>query len=244
MISEHVFIQRYTSFWQAALPMGNAVLRQINRALKKKSTAWRFCREQKEHGGPIRRDLASELGLRLLAAQARDGQIDKERPSAARIEEAKREALAFVQLQRGLDTPALPEPNALEIAEAGEITRRLTAFLARHEPTSPVTVLPTFPGCGILAACQGDLLAGETLYEMKASEEGFRVVDLRQLLVYGALNFASRGYAIRRFGLINPRLGVFFRANAEELVEVMAGRAAIDLFSDILDFLSTERASA
>jgi hypothetical protein len=242
VISEHTFIQRYTSFWQEALPMGSAVVREINRKLRK-GGYWRIRRAGGLSYGPVRRDLASELGLRLLAAQMRDGEVGPE-PSPAAIEEATQEAARFVQLQRGPATPPLPPPSRLETTAGERVAASLVAFLAKREEGQPITVLPHFPGCGHLAACRGDLLAGETLYEMKVSDEGFRLVDLRQLIVYGALSFAARQPPIRRFGLLNPHLGVFFRAGADNLVELMAGRGAPDLYADLLDFLSTERASA
>lgn len=47
---------------------------------------------------------------------------------------------------------------------------------------------PKFAGCGEIMAAEGDLIVGQTLYEIKAGNRPFRILDLRQVLTYCALN--------------------------------------------------------
>ena len=91
--------------------------------------------------------------------------------------------------------------------------------------------------------CKADVLFGETLYDIKAGDRDFRLVDVRQLITYCALNHAVSNYTINKVGVVNPRLGVFFNVGVDELVEGMTGTSAVELFEEITTFLSTDRRS-
>lgn len=238
MISEQTFAKRYTSFWHQASPMGKEVVSLIN------SLKQTFLEPRPQPDVEVRHDLISEISLRWFAACVVEGRLSKNRPSASALEQLTAEACAFVGRLRGSPVPELPPPSPAEMKEAEALAAAFSEFAstaARHEVIVP---RPPFAGCGLLSACRGDLLIGQTLYEVKAVEEGFEQPDLRQLLTYCALNFAAPRYDIRGAGLLNPRLGTFFRSDLEWLVQNLSGREPAELFYEIIDFLATERISA
>jgi len=241
MISERTFAEKYTSFWHRALPMGAKGVAAINNDLTHKFSQGRPLPE-----GEIRADLVSEISLRWLAARVVDGLLVKRRPSAAELARLAAEAGAFVALLKGSPTPELPPPSPAEIREAAALSEILIDLVqAQGDGRELIVPRPPFDGCGQLSACRGDLLVGQTLYEVKAvSDEGFQQPDLRQLVIYCALNFAAPRYDIRQIGLVNPRQGTLFRSDLEWIVQNLSGQEPVDLFYEILDFLSTERVSA
>jgi hypothetical protein len=239
MISERTFAERYTSYWHQALPMGEEVVDVINGHLTRQFSAPRppLVRE-------ARYDLISEISLRWLAARVVKGRLAKRRPGQSELERLAAEACAFVERLRGSPAPELPPPSPTELSEAEHLSEVLIAFVHAQDDRGLIVPRPPFPGCGLLAACRGDLLIGRTLYEVKAVERGFRQPDVRQLITYCALNFAGPRYPIRYVGLVNPRHGTFFRSNMEWIAQNLSGQGSADLLYEILDFLSTERVSA
>lgn len=168
--------------------------------------------------------------------------MSKRPPGRAELKRIGEESAKFVARLRREPSPTFPD--AIEMEEAQADAGALLSFVKSYEPGRTIVPQPRFCGCGILSACSGDLLAGTTLYEVKAAKEGFRQPNLRQLLVYCALNFAAPLHEIRRVGLINPRRGTFFRSDLDTFVTKLCGQTPASLFHDIVDFVCTERASA
>jgi hypothetical protein len=239
MISERTFAIRYTSFWHQALPMGEEVVEAINRNLKQDFSR---CRPQPDR--EARHDLISEISLRWFAAHVVEGRLSKHRLGAVELTRIAAEAHTFVGRLRGVPVPELPPPSPTELSESVALTDALIEFILAQGGREIIVPRPSFAGCGLLSACEGDLLIGQTLYEVKAVGRGFHQPDVRQLVIYCALNFAAPRYDIRQVGLINPRQGTFFCSDLEWLVQNLSGQESSELFYDILDFLSTESVSA
>jgi hypothetical protein len=239
MISERTFAIRYTSFWHQALPMGEEVVEAINQNLKQE-----FSLHRPQPDREARHDLIGEISLLWFAAHVVEGRLAKHRPGAVDLARIASEACAFVGRLRGVPVPELPPPSPTELREAVALTEALIKFVLTQSEREIIVPRPSFAGCGLLSACQGDLLIGQTLYEVKAVDRGFHQPDVRQLVIYCALNFAAPRYDIRRVGLINPRQGTFFRSDLEWLVQNLSGQESSELFYEILDFLSTESVSA
>jgi hypothetical protein len=173
-------------------------------------------------------------------------------PSKRRILPPKRRrqrAEEIVKLHHKIATRAgsawileIENPRSI-VTETENLADRLTAFFFEREATVELQYSPRFRGCGIISDSFGDVLAGNTLYEIKTAERPYRSVDLRQTLVYAALNHSSRTYTIVNLALLNPRLGTFLRFNIESLVDQLAGKAAAELFGDIIHFVSADMIS-
>jgi hypothetical protein len=73
---------------------------------------------------------------------------------------------------------------------------------------------------------------------VKAGERGFRGSDIRQMLCYCALNFASKKYEIEDLCLVNPRSGRYITATVEYLCMRVASRSAAEVLADIVEYVS------
>jgi hypothetical protein len=130
-------------------------------------------------------------------------------------------------------------PTEDKIREALLLAKRLSSFLQSHmDKGEELTFFPKFRGCGLIEECEGDALAGSTLYEVKSGDRKFRLIDVKQLLVYCALNYVNPMYNIDRVTLLNPRVGVFLSQPLEVLARGVAGVSASELCSDLIDFIS------
>lgn len=120
--------------------------------------------------------------------------------------------------------------------ESRIILERMLDYFPKNEG---IIVRPTFPGCGTISACEGDILAGDCLYEIKAGDRAFRISDLRQLLVYSALAFASGSLTFVNIGLFNPRTGHSWLRSLDEVCLAISGRKSIDTLAELTMFFSS-----
>lgn len=97
-----------------------------------------------------------------------------------------------------------------------------------------MTLRPRFRGCGKIYDCEGDLIRGKCLYEIKAGERNFRSIDIKQALVYCALNKSSRQFDIDQICIFNPRMGISFESNLNNLAIELSGSGYIDLLDKII----------
>jgi len=234
MISERKLISSHSSFWQAVLPMGAAFVRTMNTDLS------RFAPPRPSVLPATRNAFISELGFRIYAATI-DGAIDL---GADQLANDRR----VLSLAEGVQTYiAQLEGNTrygpmdeLERQESIALAKRLERFVNLQEADKEIVISPPFNGCGIVDDCEGDLLIGTRLYEVKNVERDFRLVDIRQLICYCALNRASRRHAIDSVGLVNARRGVFYRIDFNYLCLAVAGMTAPDLCAEVTNFISSD----
>jgi hypothetical protein len=67
----------------------------------------------------------------------------------------------------------------------------------------------------------------------------FRAVDIKQLLTYAALNFASAQRKLTRIGLFNPRMGISFSASLDEISLETSGCPSAELLPEIVRVISS-----
>ena len=72
------------------------------------------------------------------------------------------------------------------------------------------------------------------MYEIKAAGRFFRSIDLRQLLVYSALNRQAASYDLDSLGVFNPRIGIYYTGSLGEICFEVSGKSADELLSDIV----------
>jgi len=108
-------------------------------------------------------------------------------------------------------------------------------------PTESATFSPVIPGNGLLSSCFADLSVGKTLFEVKTVARPFHSRDLRQLLVYLALQTATGERLWDYGGLFNPRLSVFCTFSIDWLVtRLSGGRPPRLVFADFVQALSRD----
>jgi hypothetical protein len=181
----------------------------------------------------------NELGFELFSVQVQS-KSPITGPEGAFLAQAVRERISNLELHDNHGHPPPSPPNYHEWREAEKLRSRLHRFF---EEAGDMIVGPFFRGCGILNSCQGDVLSEETLFEVKAGDRPFRITDIRQLLIYAALNFESREHQINRLGLFNPRLGTYVTGDVEQFSLQLCGMSSSELFGIIVAFLSSSGVS-
>jgi hypothetical protein len=227
VISEQELANLHSEFWRQLLPMCENYVRSRNRQLG------RFAPPLASKLPAHSRGTINEFGFRLFAAsEILDSDIDD--LPADIVAHSYLEAMTYIygpkaSIENGSD--------AQSIQEAKSLAKRLRLFFQKAN-ARPLTVFPAFNGCGVVDECVGDVIGGDSLFEVKAGGRNFRGIDIRQVLVYCALNYASPVHSISRVCLVNPRGGVFLEESLEDLARDASGRSSADVLSELIEFIS------
>ena len=155
-----------------------------------------------------------------------------------RLTEISNEVIKYIgRLSNNIST--IEPLELIELEEALDLAISLSSFFETSNLSS-LQFWPTFNGCGCIHKCKGDILYGNTLVEVKAGDRNFRINDIRQVVIYLALNFSSQQYSIKNIELINPRTGLFFQSSVKTIIKECSGKMPVDIFSDIVEFISNE----
>src|ERR1035438_45493 len=149
---------------------------------------------------------AFEAGIPVKAAVSDESLLDAADLAASKRIREFRPDLPLAELRL----------NKLEQQEGARLAAVYEEFL-RLWPTESATFSPKIRGNGLLSSCFADLSVGKTLFEVKTIVRPFHSRDLRQLLVYLALQSATGERRWDYGGLFNPRLGVFCNFNIDWL---------------------------
>ncbi|MBU6464921.1 MAG: hypothetical protein KGI99_17250 [Bradyrhizobium sp.] len=133
--------------------------------------------------------------------------------------------------------------TADELFDIEEQRSRLSRIFSFNRPAGSLIVEPIFPGCGIVDASKGDLIVSNVLFEVKAGDRLFRSIDIRQLIMYSAMNHISKRFRIEKLGLFNPRVGVSAIISIDDLCDEISGRQSVELFSEIVAAISSGEVS-
>jgi hypothetical protein len=64
------------------------------------------------------------------------------------------------------------------------------------------------------------------------------MLDIKQVLVYCALNFSSKSFDIQRVCLFNPREGLYFAESVNDVCQLAGGRSAFDILGELVEYIS------
>jgi hypothetical protein len=180
--------------------------------------------------------MINEFAFRLFVAGVK-ASIPPEDLSPDTVDRCAGETIAYItHLGAGSRIPVVPITK-WGATEARTLATALTSFFRLH-PANLLLPTPPFRGCGWLDDAEGDVLADETLIEVKAGDRLFRGIDLRQLLCYCALNFSAKSYEIDSICLLNPRSGTYFIDDLEHLCRQTAGTSATNVLGEIVGYVS------
>lgn len=234
MISEHQFATNYSSAWHSVAPFSDGF--------------WAFENKQVDRVGAPLPSVAPK-GMRSIINETAFRAFCDVYPSSPPLATSKLAEIVHEKFQNAIDYVArftnaspfeLSDVNAHCHEEALSLLLRLNHYFTNHRG---VKLRPKFSGCGLLSECEGDLIAGNCLYEVKAGERAFRVMDLRQLLTYAALAYASDKLVFTHIGLFNPRTGVAWRRSLEEVCLSVSGLHPVDTLSALVEQFSAASAS-
>lgn len=239
MISETKFCQQHSSIWRILAPTCDLFVRKLNDSLSD-----RFSPPMASIVASERRAFINEIAFTLFC----DNVIAMKRGFASRPseEELNRAVKAARSVVSRIDDDRAACDDDLEeneIDDACEQYTRLWNNITRTTEAENIIVRPKFPGCGIIDTCYGDVFAHGVLTEVKAGDRGFRSIDVRQLITYAALNYISGSYTIIKVELINPRVGVKFLIDLEELCYEIGGKSTSEMLSDVVRVMSSGEVS-
>jgi hypothetical protein len=226
LTSETNFSRHNASTWHALTPMMELYVRRINIELIDRTFAPIISATL-----PSRRGFINEVAFQIFA----NSHLPKDNSEAFCVLEAKK---TIERLDR-VNAQSIPDPDVSEMADVREQIRRLRFFFESARFGRPLEVKPKFSGCGIIGSCEGDVYFENQLFEIKAGDRNVRSVDIRQVLVYCALNYASRQRMITSVGLFNPRVGTHFSTSLEELCNEVSGRSATEMLAELVRIFSS-----
>jgi hypothetical protein len=125
----------------------------------------------------------------------------------------------------------------VEIGKLARVIQHYTSYLAHPVFSAEV------PGCGVVDSAICDLLADEELIEIKTVTRPFRSLDLRQVLTYAAMLYASNR-TVPRVTLLNPRLAVHVTMSISDIARMTRGDSAVELLQDLVESMMGLQVSA
>jgi hypothetical protein len=221
MISEISFSRGYSSFWIEQTPWLNDYVSFLNKGI-----AERVFLPIEIMDDPSHRSINNVIAFTLFKNTVLQNKID--------LKQSLKEAIKIIKNypRNNLDTYKLTKDYKRIIQIQ---SNRLVQLYKSEKPT----FYPQFAGCGILENCQGDLLYGNTLVEIKAGERGITPTDIRQLIIYSALSWLSKDKKeIENIELFNPRQGIYWKENIADCVLSISNVSMEDLFDQISKYLS------
>jgi len=145
------------------------------------------------------------------------------------------DALSRLAQLRGGNGFPLSDVSSSHFKDAFELARRLKrqmeSFEGIHEPHL------CLEGAGVLSPCHPDIITHDAIIEVKMSKTSFRSTDVRQLVLYAAMAYWSE-QSRQELALLNPRLGLSWRFEINELIERIADTTPDHLFHKMKYFLT------
>lgn len=228
MISEKEFSIRYTSFWQEILPMGEDFIRLHNLELE------RFAYPLESNVPPENRSAVNEMAFRLFSEAQKRSVSGRSFDVDAVIDNIADETLSYIKrFPEGFKS----QIGDCERRESKYLMERMEFFFRKEVCSETLLVKPIFAGCGRLGACEGDVIFDGTICEIKSGERKFRILDLRQTIIYAFLDHMSQSFSADNICLMNPRTGVYFTESIQEVVEAVSGINVPEFYARIADFV-------
>lgn len=232
LIDAATFASSYNAFWNANAPTCEHFIRRLNL-----DGLERF-EVPIESSGNANRAVIAEFAFSLFVERKRDGLSRQKSRAQQEIEDAAWEATKLrlaPYVHQGLSLEK--DFDVDERREISEISRRLHSFFI--DVDRKMVLRPIFKGCGFIDASEGDVVYGDTIFEVKTVDRLFRGSDIRQTITYAALNFAANQYEIERIGLINPRRGLFCDFDLDQVCSEISGRPTQELLAIIVQAISS-----
>ena len=233
MITEVSFCRDFSSFWRTTTPTMDGFVRNLNSGLYH-----RDFHPIDAMTAPNRRSFTNELAFEVFCINVRAVQRGE---FAKALAESLQDAIPAVRsaaLRAALDGDTSSALSADELADIDEQVRRLTLRICPGLIVHAVVLSPEFSGCGMIDTCRGDVLVGETLFEIKAGDRPFRALDVRQLVTYVALNYAGHQRAISTVALVNPRVGISVEMDLGEFCFEVSGQDTAGLLAEMIYAMS------
>lgn len=237
MISERQLARKFPGLWGEVVPMLTPHFVQVfNEAYCRKVTPGIKAVPVSAETDPSRVAEFAFQVARLAFEQAVS--FENLAESVSLLEKAESRTLFLLKEyqtpKRQMDYPL----SESERAEALLIVENYAIFLAGFGETH-IEFSPSLPGSGFVDSCRADLSIGECLYEVKTVDRHIAGKDIRQLLVYLALQAATGTMRWSHAGFLNPRRGLVYEFALHKLIPILSGgRLLSEVFYDLVRALS------
>ena len=239
MISERTLARGFESVWKSLFPMLTPTfMRTFNEDFLKSiasSCTNNFSTLQFKTESP---EVVSEFGIQL-AKNLVQSEISFEdiRVDRAAMTQAWNQAQSLVSRYEGMPEIEFETQLSENYIDQGiYLAKNLIACTESID--GMIEFYPCIPGANAISRCEADLSIGETLVEIKTVSRKFRSRDLKQLLVYLALDWI-RGAKWKKGCLLNPKEANWADFEVDTLVRLLSGRSASDTFRDFIDAIGS-----
>lgn len=243
MISERSFAASFSSFWTELLPMLTPSFVSIVNNGYKKSL-------KDEYGMPINSvqkhpdiedaSIVSEFAFYLAQISLnKKFNIEEVFSNEKLREQAEYSALRIIAQYEGTSKYQRKSLTKAELNEGMILALNYQNFLKDRGKGQRIDFNPTILGAGFLAKCTADLSIGDTLFEIKTVNRNLASKDIRQLIVYLALQSVTGDRRWLKAGFLNPRKAVYHEFFVDDIIYRMSGRSAIEVFQDLITYICT-----
>jgi hypothetical protein len=237
LIGEHEVSSGFHSFWGELLPLLTpACVTIFNRSYGQYLDGYRpVDRELGITTADLTEpDMLAEAAFEVFRTACGQGiQTRDTIEDLAMFDRAWRTAQESIALHRFGAANAPPLRESVDHRYLLALGRRYEA-LGEMFPNLELEFFPTLKGCGVLGSRQADLAAGRTLVEVKTVDRNFSSKDIKQVIVYLALDHLSGDRRWELVTFFNPRKS--FQATFDPkrfLSYISAGRSAGDVYREV-----------
>ncbi|PBP32641.1 hypothetical protein CCL14_25995 [Pseudomonas syringae] len=224
MISEQHFSSSFTSVWHEIIPLADTYWRRENLKIVRQVSPI-------DNVAPVNlRGFLNELAFETFSRMRAAGLLPKKDIILKIAQECIESVAEYILRITRDELSVVLQLDEMCKQEVFGMTRNL---MQSFPDKRDFQIRPNFSGCGVVSACEGDLIYKDCLYEIKAGDRGFRVSDVKQLLIYSSLAFSEGELNFSKVGLFNPRNGYYWERTLDRLCIELSGMRESDVLSSV-----------
>ena len=245
MISERQLSRGFQQFWHEVTPLLNPhFVALFNEAYKQEIARPDGTKTPAVSAhGVTERSIVAEYSFQVVKIAHRQSVPLSEAFSCENLlSEAEQIALMLIREYESADLSSRSELTETERAEAVLLVRNYDDFLSNQLGVCNLLIEfnPLIRGSGFLSSCVADLSISETLFEVKTVDRNIAGKDIRQLLVYLALQSGTGTRRWSHAGFFNPRRAIFYKFSIDGVIPLLSGgRLASEVFMEMIEYFGT-----
>ena len=241
MISERTFASSFPGFWSDLLPLLTPTLvRLVNDGYKKRLT---------DHNGsplkPVEKGVEivdhavlAEFSYHIAKLAVQDGTTAHDVYDDGSLRKsAEQAAFLVVEQYEGSRQHAGFSLTEIEQDEGLSLAKNYERFFEQRGCEEGIEFDPIIPGAGFLQTCKADISIGPALFEVKTVSRNLAGKDIRQLIVYLALQATAGDRRWTRAGFLNPRKAEYHEFDVNTVItQISGGRSVPEVYRELVDF--------
>jgi hypothetical protein len=241
MISEHSFANSFSSFWTEFFPMLTpSFVSIINECYEKrlKDIFGKPLNTVSKNPSGINASIVSEYAFFIVKiAIDKKVKVNKILLNEQLIKLAGHNAIKIISQYEGTSEYKQIQFTKEDLDEIKKLALNYENFLDERSSWKNIEINPIIPGAGFLSQCKADLSIEDTLFEVKTVNRNIASKDIKQLIVYLALQFATGERRWKKAGFFNPRKAVYHEFFVDNIIYKISGKPTIEVFQDFIDYV-------